>query len=316
MPDALAAHGVQTDDRLGEQVVPLAVAAVVIVARRSHREIDKTALLVQSDGRPDVGVAGLAPGFVFPGLVTVLALLGDEIEAPDQLAGLRNKYLDVSRGILIVYEKVPDSVSQDDQVLVDDRRGGLRVMEPVGVPEEALGEIDLAALPECRNGLPGHSVDGDETPAAVEEEAPPLSVEPRGDPAVHVAHSVRRLAPLDRPGVVFPDLLPRLRVERDDAVVGRAQVHDPVDDQRSRLEVARSDTVSRNGKPRTGDGRLPGLPHRPDLELRDVPPVDLIEHRVLLRPGVTAPVGPITLVELLRFPAPGVHRESQDQNAR
>ena len=57
MPDALAGHRIQADDRFREEVVTLAVPAVVVVARRSDGEVEEPALLVECDGRPGVGVA-------------------------------------------------------------------------------------------------------------------------------------------------------------------------------------------------------------------------------------------------------------------
>ena len=63
-------------------------------------------------------------------------------------------------------------------------------------------------------------------------------VAPRGEAAVHEAGAVRRLSIGVGARIERPLLPPRLRVERDDAVVRRRHVQDVVDHQRRVLEVA------------------------------------------------------------------------------
>ena len=293
VPDPLAGAGVEADDGLREEVVAEAVSAVVVVAWRPDGEVDEPAFGVEGHRRPDVGVAYPVPGAVLPGVVSELAGLRDQVEGPDQLAGRRAERLHVARRVALVDEAVPDAVPHDHQVLEDDRRRRLRVVEAVDGPKELRGEVDLAALPEGGVGLAGDGVDRDEPPAAVQEDPPVAAlVLPERDPAVNEPRAVRDLSPLGDPRVVGPQHLAGVGVERHHLVVGRAHVHHTVVDERGVLEAARPHRVVGYGKPRPAEGALAGVPLPRQLQVGDVLPVHLRERGVVHRAGIAAPGGP------------------------
>ena len=66
VPLAHARCGVEAHDRVGKQVVAQAVAAVEVVARRRHGQVDEPALVIDRERRPDIGVAGDLPRLVRP----------------------------------------------------------------------------------------------------------------------------------------------------------------------------------------------------------------------------------------------------------
>ena len=61
VPLLLAGRGVDGDQALGVEIVPVAVAAVVVAGRRAGTEVDPARLVVAAHPRPHVAVAGVAP---------------------------------------------------------------------------------------------------------------------------------------------------------------------------------------------------------------------------------------------------------------
>src|SRR5207247_2453431 len=68
VPDLLAGRSLDADEAVAIETVSQAVPTVIVVGRCANREIDVAKLFVRAHGRPDVGVAGLLPGVVLPGL--------------------------------------------------------------------------------------------------------------------------------------------------------------------------------------------------------------------------------------------------------
>lgn len=168
----------------------------------------------------------------------MLAFLWDEVELPHQLSRADIEGLHDAWRIVAIDEAVPHAVADDDEILVDDGRRGLCVMQTIGSPRQVLGQIDLAPVPEAGDRLAGGRVECNQPPAAVHEDAPLAWSRPHRHTAMHVARAVGHLSPVRCAWVEVPDLLAALGVERDDAVVGRAQVHHVVEHERSHLECA------------------------------------------------------------------------------
>src|SRR3954470_23067435 len=113
MPLALAGRGVEADERLAEQAVAESSAAVVIVARRRYRHVEKAAPIVERHRRPHVDVSGERPRVVFPRVVAELAGLRNRVERPHGLAGPRVEAADVARRIVPIAQSVADAVADD-----------------------------------------------------------------------------------------------------------------------------------------------------------------------------------------------------------
>jgi len=224
-------------------------------------------------------MAGEAPRSVVPRVVAELAALRDGVERPHLAAGARVEGTDITRRVLLVREAIPDAVAEDHDVLVDDWRRCLRVVLPVDVPDEALGEVDLAVPAEGRDGLTGLRVQRDEAVARVEEDADVVPVPPCGDSAVDEALSARRLAVLVGFRVVAPQLAPGLGLESGHLVVGCAHIEHAVDHQRRVLERAGPRAVLL-------EGNLVGRPLPRHAETAHVGGRDLVQRRVVGGSGV------------------------------
>jgi hypothetical protein len=96
VPDALARRGAQAEDRVGEEVVAVAVGAVEVIGRRARGRVQKAALLVERDARPGVGAATVLPRAFRPGVVAELARVRDGVECPLLRAGVDVERTDVA----------------------------------------------------------------------------------------------------------------------------------------------------------------------------------------------------------------------------
>ena len=293
VPRELARAGVQRHQRLRVEVVAQAVPAVVVVGRRADSRIHEPPFLVHDHRRPGIGVPGVVPAAILPGLVSGLARLRDEVERPHQLAGVHVEGLHVARRVARVDEAVPHPVADDHQVLEDHGRRRLRVVQAVGGPEQLLGEVDLAPVAERLHRLARGGVERDQAPARVEEDAPLVRPAPHGHPAVHEAGPVGRLPPLHGARIVLPVRLPGAPVQRDDAVVRRREEEGVVEGQRRGLEVARPHVLPADRRLRSGNHPLTRLPAPRQLEVAHVPGRDLVERRVLRSPRVAAVRDPV-----------------------
>ena len=122
MPDALAGLGVDADDALGEQVVPMPHPAVPVVGRRAGREIDVAELLVDGHRSPDVRVSAVAPRLVLPGIRPELVALRNGVEDPLHLAGARVEAAHVPGRGLTRLGAVPHHAADDHGVACDGDR--------------------------------------------------------------------------------------------------------------------------------------------------------------------------------------------------
>ena len=117
MPHALAGVGLQREQRVGEQVVALAIRAVEIECRRTGGDEDQAALFVEAHAGPVVGRADVLPGVLGPGVVAEFAGMRNGVERPADLAGADVVGADVAgRG----GQRLADDAAHDQQVLVDD----------------------------------------------------------------------------------------------------------------------------------------------------------------------------------------------------
>ena len=208
------------------------------------------------------------------------------------LAGARVEGAHVARRIVAVRQPIADAVAEDHQVLVDDRRRRVRVVLLVDRPDEPLAQVEHAVRRRSvSTRRAGGRVEADQVIAAVDEDAQLVAVggvAPRRDAAVHEAGAVGRLAVLVGLRIERPQLGAGLGVQRDDAVVRRAEVQHVVDHQRRRLEVAGA---------RAERGRAPSRrrPFPRDAEPRDRRRVDVGQRRVLHPALIAAVERPVLL---------------------
>src|SRR5439155_20562477 len=96
VPDFPACGGFDADQAFAIKPVARTMAAIIVVGRRTHRQIDIAEFLVRTHRRPDVGVASLLPGILFPGLDARLLALRHGVEGPEQTAALDVKTPDIA----------------------------------------------------------------------------------------------------------------------------------------------------------------------------------------------------------------------------
>ena len=154
VPEPLAGLHVERDEALGEEIGARALTAVPVVGRRGQRQVDVPELFVAAHRAPDVGVSGVRPRIVQPGLVADLAGPRDGAERPQLLAGPHVVAADVAgrrfhprraRGVV----DVADDRADDDDVADDERRRAPGVV--VERAAQTLPQIDLAVDAEIRD---------------------------------------------------------------------------------------------------------------------------------------------------------------------
>jgi hypothetical protein len=87
VPNTLACIRIETHETVGEEVIPVAVAAVEIAGWRLDGQIDVTVLRVRSEWRPHARVAAVLRAPVEPGVVAELTRLGNGVERPLERPG-------------------------------------------------------------------------------------------------------------------------------------------------------------------------------------------------------------------------------------
>ena len=87
MPDPLAGAGVDRDERVGEQVVALAIAAVEVVARAAEADERDAVLLVDGELAPVVPAAADLLVAFRPRVVAELPFVRNDMEDPGELPG-------------------------------------------------------------------------------------------------------------------------------------------------------------------------------------------------------------------------------------
>ena len=87
MPDPFSGVGVQREDAVGEQVLPMSFTPIEIGLSRLGRDVHDAAPFIQRLAAPGHQAGRGFPGVVGPGVVTHLARPGDKVEDPTLLAG-------------------------------------------------------------------------------------------------------------------------------------------------------------------------------------------------------------------------------------
>ena len=289
MPLHLPGGGVQTHERLGEEVGAGTLPAVVVAGRRGRREVQQAASLVERHRGPDVGVAIDAPRPVLPRRGSRILLgLRNRRERPHAATGAGVERLHPPQRIGQLHA-VGHLAANDDQVSIDDRRRALGDVREVAHPRQALVEWHRAAVAERGDRLAGGGIQHEQAMPAVEEQAQPAAVvAPHGRAAQFPAAARQHLAQFVGGAIEAPELATGLGVERGNAVVRSRDVEDAVDHQRRGLELAGSGAVVR-------EPGFPVLPLPRRLQPRHVAGVDVGERRVPLPALVAAEIRPLDL---------------------
>ncbi len=249
VPPPLAGARVQAHERLGEEVRANAVAAPVVAARRARRHVQKPALDIERHQAPDVGVAGVAPGLVFPGIgAEIAAGLRNGEENPAPLARADVERLHGTGRVELPLYPVWHAAPHDHQVLEHHRRRGLVELVAGHRAAVALGQHDAAAVAEACVRFAGRGIDRVQPVAAVEKNPCLVPVAPAGDSPV--LETTRHRAPgaaYISPGIEDPQRSARLRVESRHARVRRRNVQDVPDHDGRCLELARPGAVLLEG---------------------------------------------------------------------
>src|SRR5688572_21053742 len=247
MPDSLAGARIDRDERVGEQVVALAIAAVEVVARAAESDERDAVLLVNSELAPVVPAAAQLPMALWPRLVAELAFVRNDMEDPRELSGPHVVGMDV-RGRAAV---VRSTGQRDDEEVLEDATGITGPHRTCRLPIHRVAEIDTTVVAEGRDDLTVLRIHRDDLAALQVDEAAVGSI--GALPVVHPARARRRHA------FLAPDLLAGRGIDRGERAGPNGSVHHAVDDDGVEDAVA-------------GDRKTPR-----HVELRDVLRVDLIQ---------------------------------------
>ncbi|MCG3164009.1 MAG: hypothetical protein JMDDDDMK_05475 [Acidobacteria bacterium] len=292
MPDALAGSGVQADDAFSKQVIAKAVAAVPVVGRRAGRQVDVAQLFIQRHRRPDVGVAGVLPRLILPGLRAELACLRDGVEDPDGFARAGVECLHVAARRFLIGRPVGDRRADNYHIAINHRRGSDGVIARINCQRDGFGEIDPALLAEVRDRLPRPGVERDQIGVArAQEDSFLFTVRPVSHAAMQKA-VVGRASGFEAAGVIAPERPAGLRVERRHVAERRADVERAADHQRRRL-------VRVDARPRIRLQHLDvrRIPRPRDFEKFDVVLINLVERRILPPALVAAVIAPLAFAD-------------------
>src|ERR1700675_3116236 len=86
-PKPLAGSQVQSQEAISKQAGADAVAAPVVIGRRSQRKISDPSFFVDREFAPRVHSADVLPRVLVPDVVAELAWMRESVEAPNHLAG-------------------------------------------------------------------------------------------------------------------------------------------------------------------------------------------------------------------------------------
>ena len=297
-------------------------------------------LVVAGQHRPDVGVAGVAPGFVEPRVDAELVRpVRHGVEVPGVLAGADVPGAHPARHRLLGDAPVGDVravdhlVSHDDRRRVDPEQHRVEVVAFLAVgPRQPDHRVDPPAPLGAEVGArpPGLRVDADQVavPRAPEDALVPFAVGPVRDPPLRPGVAHRRAPLLVALRVVDPQRLAGGRVDRHALRQRRVEVEHPAHHQRRRLQARQEWPVSgpveirgvldqrvdhgvERGQPLAAAGRRPAdeVVHRGplpgDLQVREVACVDLVERRVFLAADVAGVAAPLAVGGVVGLPRPG-----------
>ncbi len=288
VPDLPAGSDVETDEALPIEAVAGPVAAIIIVGRRAHRQIDVAELLVGAHRCPDVGVAGFLPGFLLPGFGTGLLALRHRVESPEQLAVRDVESPDIADGRRPLAPPVEHGGADHDDIAYDHRRRGHGVeMRRDGAPQAGV-EIDTSVGAEVRDGLSGSGIERDHLCKSRQDHDPlVVAIAPIGEAAMGPAEVGGRPEPiLIDLGVEHPSGFAGRGIDgRDLRQRGRGVEH-AADHQRRRF-IDKAGADLRFGLP---DRRVRRLPAPDHVQVPGVVAVDLCQRRIARR-GVGAGIG-------------------------
>ena len=209
VPEALAGPDVEREDAVGEQVLAVPVGAPEVRGRRSGRDVDDAASLVDGHLTPVVRAADVLVAVLGVGLVSELARPWNRVELPQELARENVVGADVARRR---HDLLTRLTAEDDGVAPDAAGAGrLRVDARPLCARKSGAQVHDAVVAERHDGLAGarvnlleEALDGEDQPAV---------------PAVFALPVVDALARDPVQPVVNPDFLAGRRVERHDGGV-------------------------------------------------------------------------------------------------
>src|SRR5258708_25479669 len=153
VPDAIAGPRIQADQTVTEEAVAGTVNTVVIVRRRTKRQVYVAQCFVRAHHRPNVGRARRLPGTILPSLVSELPLSWDGMENPLLLAGANVEASHVAGWHLRNQWNVIDLRTHYHNVATDDGWGGDAVQMAIDTSTKPLCPVDTSLVADGGSGL-------------------------------------------------------------------------------------------------------------------------------------------------------------------
>src|SRR4030095_12246803 len=151
MPYSRAGGRLETDEAVGEKVVSVPLAAIVVVRRRAEGQIDVAELRVGAHDRPHVHPADRAPRLTLPGLGTELIRLRDGVEDPSLRTGADVEGADMPRRHVGTQRPRLDGRADDHQIADHQWRRRDRVPSAIARARAPLGKIYTPLGTEARD---------------------------------------------------------------------------------------------------------------------------------------------------------------------
>jgi hypothetical protein len=173
VPEAAAGPRVEGDERIGEQVVALSIAAVEVEPRAAGVDERDAALLVHRRLAPVVPATRPLVGLRWPRFVTDFTGQRNGVEHPQDLAGHDVVSLDLG-GVRVVLGSLRRQ--RHDHDVLEDAPGiaGLQRVEPRPVERDA--QVDASLDAEAGNRVARVGADRRQVPAGDEEEPAILAI--------------------------------------------------------------------------------------------------------------------------------------------
>src|SRR4051812_46388321 len=167
VPKVFPCTRVQSEKRIGIEIVARAVSAVKLVLRRRDRKIRNPSLRIDGDFSPNIYSAHVLVSIFGPSVVSRFAGPRDRMEYPGELAGANVEGPNVARRREIT---LTGETANDDQIFENTSRSTGR--EWYARPIDARFQIQPAMIREAVDQISGSCVDGIHESTTVDKDSP------------------------------------------------------------------------------------------------------------------------------------------------
>lgn len=156
VPTKLAGRRIECQQRIGIAIVARPVRTIEVGRGRSRRGKDDPALFIKRHASPVIGTARRVSGIRGPMLRPRLAIAGNGLERPAQLAGTHVECANVSGSARCSFAGAEPC---DDQVAVNDPRSGQEHRQRLRIAPQAFPQVDPTVLAKALDRLAARRIE-------------------------------------------------------------------------------------------------------------------------------------------------------------